>query len=175
MNGTLGCLGCPDLGAAWVSGAVGQPGFPPPRGRGLGALRVAWGQHQPCGTKQQPCIRAGGSRPGRRGADGVCPVPGQRRQPRALSSPPRPGCTLGCLCKPSLLLTAGLGHFSPPRTPYVVFSQCSLFKGHPGILFPPTALSLAWSQLPTPGQPLHKPQWVAAVNAVVCSVTQVGG
>lgn len=100
---------------------------------------------------------------------------GQRRQPQALSSPPWLGCTLGCLCKPSLQLTAGLGRFSPPRTPYVMFSQCSLFKGRPGIPFPLAALSLTWFQLPALGWVLRKPQWAAVVNAAVCGVTQVGG
>lgn len=56
-----------------------------------------------------------------------------------------------------------------------MFSQCSLFKGRPGIPFPLAALSLTWFQLPALGWVLRKPQWAAVVNAAVCGVTQVGG
>lgn len=63
----------------------------------------------------------------------------------------------------------------PPRNPYVMFSQCSLFKGCPGIPFPLAALSLTWFQLPTMGWVLCKPQRAAVVNVVVRGVTQVGG
>lgn len=111
----------------------------------------------------------------RMGATRLHPALEQWRQPRALSSPPWLGYMLGCLCKLSLRLTAGLGHFSPPCIPYVMFSQCSPSTGCPGILFLLAVPSLAWSELPAPGWVLCKPQGAAGANAMVCGMTQAGG
>lgn len=111
----------------------------------------------------------------RMGATRLHPVPEQGRQPQALSSPTWLGCTLGCLCKLSLQLTAGLSHFSSCCIPYVMFFQCSLSTGCLGILFLLTVPSLAWSELPALGWALRKPQGAAGVNAMVCSRGECNG
>lgn len=122
--------GEPHAGHPWVLGAPrargsvglrcrGAAGLPPTQGAWFGSETRCRGSAPGsiCGGKRQPRMGAGGPQADRLGAAGLCPVPGQRRQPRALSSPPRLGRTLGCLCKPSLRLTAELGLFSPPAPP----------------------------------------------------------
>lgn len=114
--------------------AVGQPGFSHPGD-------VVWERYvvlgvsasRACGTEWHPWAGAGGPGPG-----WLVPLPlsGAGAAPSSLL-PSRLGCTLGCLCKPSLWLRAGLGHFSSPRTPRGCFPSAPCSKDALGSHFPP--------------------------------------
>lgn len=117
-----------------VCGVMGQPGFPHPG-------NMVWEPYEvlgvsasgACGTEWQPCAGAGGPGPG-----WLVPLP-LSGAGAALSSllPSWLGCMLGCLCKPSLWLRAGLGHFSPRCTPRECFPSAPCSKDTLGSHLPP--------------------------------------